>query len=263
MPHDGQPIAALSPVLDGLRDHARAACAPVSAIAARATERLRAEVAPTGRIDPALLEARQAAAHGLAWLATYAESLVQMSAWADRLAEAGTFGEIEALILQIGAGEYLAQVAGGIPMNQGELVRLRDLGATPAEVAALMAEPSVAALLEGGNTPAARARLVALIRAAAGAATYGASGLDDEMEMIRTQFRRFSDEEVAPHAHGWHLADDLIPMETIGAPHSSAAFRQSSTLRYFFKISLGFWIFPQPTHSRLHRYRGSSINTNG
>ena len=217
MPHDGQPIAALSPVLDGLRDHARAACAPVSAIAARATERLRAEVAPTGRIDPALLEARQAAAHGLAWLATYAESLVQMSAWADRLAEAGTFGEIEALILQIGAGEYLAQVAGGIPMNQGELVRLRDLGATPAEVAALMAEPSVAALLEGGNTPAARARLVALIRAAAGAATYGASGLDDEMEMIRTQFRRFSDEEVAPHAHGWHLADDLIPMETIGA----------------------------------------------
>ena len=217
MPHDGQPIAALSPVLDGLRDHARAACAPVSAIAARATERLRAEVAPTGRIDPALLEARQAAAHGLAWLATYAESLVQMSAWADRLAEAGTFGEIEALILQIGAGEYLAQVAGGIPMNQGELVRLRDLGATPAEVAALMAEPSVAALLEGGNTPAARARLVALIRASAGAATYGASGLDDEMEMIRTQFRRFSDEEVAPHAHGWHLADDLIPMETIGA----------------------------------------------
>jgi (2S)-methylsuccinyl-CoA dehydrogenase len=217
MPHDGQPIAAISPVLDGLRDHARAACAPVAAIAARATERLRAEVAPTGRIDPALLEARQAAAHGLAWLATYAESLVQMSAWADRLAEAGNFGEIEGLILQIGAGEYLAQVAGGIPMNQGEVVRLRDLGATPAEIAALMAEPSVAALLEGGNTPAARARLVALIRAAAGAATYGASGLDDEMEMIRTQFRRFADEEVAPHAHGWHLADDLIPMETIGA----------------------------------------------
>jgi len=217
MPHDGQTLADLSPVLDGLRDHVRAACAPVGALLARATERLRADVAPAGRIDPALLEARQSAAHGLAWLATYAESVNQMSAWADRLADAGQFGEMEALILQIGAGEYLAQIAGGIPMNQGEVVRLRDLGASAAEMAAFAAEAPVAALLEGGNTAAARARLVALIRAAAGAATYGASGLDDEMEMIRTQFRRFADEEVAPHAHGWHLADELIPMETIGA----------------------------------------------
>jgi len=217
MPHDGQTLADLSPVLDGLRDHVRAACAPAGALLARATERLRADVAPAGRIDPALLEARQSAAHGLAWLATYAESVNQMSAWADRLADAGQFGEMEALILQIGAGEYLAQIAGGIPMNQGEVVRLRDLGASAAEMAAFAAEAPVAALLEGGNTAAARARLVALIRAAAGAATYGASGLDDEMEMIRTQFRRFADEEVAPHAHGWHLADELIPMETIGA----------------------------------------------
>ena len=81
MPHDGQTLADLSPVLDGLRDHVRAACAPVGALLARATERLRADVAPAGRIDPALLEARQSAAHGLAWLATYAESVNQMSAW--------------------------------------------------------------------------------------------------------------------------------------------------------------------------------------
>ena len=47
-------------------------------------ERLRAEVAPTGRIDPALLEARQAAAHGLAWLATYADALREMVLLAAR-----------------------------------------------------------------------------------------------------------------------------------------------------------------------------------
>ena len=48
-----------------------------------------------------------------------------------------------------------------------------------------------------------------------GRATFGATGLDDELEMIRDQFRRFSDEEVAPHAHGWHLKDKLIPIEII------------------------------------------------
>jgi len=33
--------------------------------------------------------------------------------------------------------------------------------------------------------------------------------------MIREQFRRFSVEKVEPHAHEWHLKDELIPMEII------------------------------------------------
>jgi len=48
-----------------------------------------------------------------------------------------------------------------------------------------------------------------------GRATFGASGLDDDLEMIRDQFRRFADAEVTPHAHGWHLCDELIPMKII------------------------------------------------
>jgi (2S)-methylsuccinyl-CoA dehydrogenase len=48
-----------------------------------------------------------------------------------------------------------------------------------------------------------------------GRATFGATGLDEELEMIRDQFRRYSDEQVAPHAHEWHLKDELIPMEII------------------------------------------------
>jgi hypothetical protein len=36
-------------------------------------------------VSRALLEANQTATHGLAWLATYVESLRQMQAWAKRL----------------------------------------------------------------------------------------------------------------------------------------------------------------------------------
>ena len=37
-----------------------------------------------GRVSNAALEADQAAAHGLAWIATYAEALRQLAAWAAR-----------------------------------------------------------------------------------------------------------------------------------------------------------------------------------
>ena len=53
------------------------------------------------------------------------------------------------------------------------------------------------------------------MRAGGGSATFGATGLDDDYEMIRDQFRRFADERVAPHAHGWHLRDELIPLEIV------------------------------------------------
>ena len=33
--------------------------------------------------------------------------------------------------------------------------------------------------------------------------------------MIREQFRRYAVEKVEPHAHDWHLKDELIPMEVI------------------------------------------------
>jgi (2S)-methylsuccinyl-CoA dehydrogenase len=58
-------------------------------------------------------------------------------------------------------------------------------------------------------------RLAGLLVEQAGAASFGATGLDDEFEMIRDQFRRFADDRVVPHAHGWHLRDELIPMEVI------------------------------------------------
>ena len=163
-----------------------------------------------GKVSAAALEEHQFAAHALAWLATYVEALRQMRAWAGRLEADGKFGEMEALILQIGFGEYLCQIRGGIPMSQTEIARLPDIGAALAQPAA-----AAAALMAQGNTAAARARLVALMRDNHGRATFGATGLDDELEMIRDQFRRFADEKVIPFAHDWHLKDELIPMEII------------------------------------------------
>ena len=186
-----------------------AALPEVEALLAEAMSGLRAAVTVNGRVSGAALEAEQFAAHSLSWLATYVESLRQMQAWATRLQVEARFGEMEQLLLQIGFGEYLSQIAGGIPMSQGETARLQDLGVT------WTPGPAAAQLMAAGNTPAARTRLVALMRENQGRATFGATGLDDELEMIRDQFRRYADERVVPNAHAWHLRDELIPMEII------------------------------------------------
>jgi (2S)-methylsuccinyl-CoA dehydrogenase len=209
MPHDGQTLSQ-GPVLADLLLLTENALPEVEQLFVSAREALRDRVTVGGKISSAAMEDNQFAAHALAWLATYTESLRQMQDWASRTTSDGRFGEMEALILQIAFGEYLSQIHGGIPMSQGEMARVQDLGLTapPPGLAA-------ATLMASGNTAAARQRLVALMRENHGRATFGASGLDDELEMIRDQFRRFADEQVAPHAHGWHLRDELIPMDII------------------------------------------------
>ena len=208
MAHDGVHMVetGLFPDLPGLT---RAALPPVEGLFAAAAVEVKARVTREGRISAAALEEHQFAAHALSWLATYVEALRQMQSWAERLTADATFGEMEALILQIGFGEYLAQILGGIAMSQGEVARLSDLGQS------WRPDGAAASLIAGGNTPAARERLVALMRDNHGRATFGASGLDAELEMIRDQFRRFADNRVVPYAHGWHLRDELIPMEII------------------------------------------------
>jgi len=202
--------------------HAEPGLAALAGAAAKAAQALMREargvlairVSAQGRVSGRMLEAEQYAAHGLAWLATYAESLSQMAGWAARLEAAAKLGEIERLILAIGCGEYLAQIAGGIPMSQGEIIRPADIGVGAAALAAFCAEPAVARL-GAGNSDAARMRLAGLMAEREGAATFGDCGLDEEFGMVRDQFRRFSDDRVAPHAHGWHLRDELIPMAII------------------------------------------------
>ena len=215
MAHDGQDLTLEQPVLlPDLLTLTKAAVAPVETVYDTARTALRAKVTENGRVSGALVEAHQTAAHGLAWLATYLESLRQMQNWAEKLVEEGKFGEVEQLIHQIAFGEYLWQIYGGIPMSQGEILRLQDIGLSQDDMRVLMT-PEVMTLTQSGNTQAARERLVTLMQERNADVTVGATGLDDELEMIREQFRRFSVDKVLPHAHDWHLKDELIPMEII------------------------------------------------
>jgi (2S)-methylsuccinyl-CoA dehydrogenase len=182
---------------------------------AAAKRNLLADVAPGGVVDPALLEARQFAAHGYAWMATYVEALRQMHLWADRLEEIGGLGEREALMLQMAFGEYLGQLAGGIALSQVEVVRPHDLGLADEDLHAFR-RPELAELVRAGNSEAARARLAELLKDALDSGDFSQLALGEEaLDMVRDQFRRFGAERVAPFAHDWHLKDELIPLPVI------------------------------------------------
>ena len=179
---------------------------------AAAKSAVRARVSANGKVSAALFEKEQHATHGLAWLATYVESLRQMRRWAQHLSADGRFGEIESLILALAVAEYGNQIAFGIPMSQNEIVRPADLGLGGEDVTAYV--KACGAALAGG-TPEARARLAALVAEHPSAASHGVTGLDETMEMIREQFRKFADDKVVPYAHGWHLKDEFIPMPVV------------------------------------------------
>jgi (2S)-methylsuccinyl-CoA dehydrogenase len=169
---------------------------------------VREHVAKAGGLDQA-----QAAAHGLAWFATYVEALRQVLGWSKRLESFGRFGEMEQLLLAAGFGEYLAQLAGGIPMSQGEAVRPTALGVPVSEVRRF--EDAAAELIASGGSDATKRRLAELIAAQPIATTFGDTGLDDTLSEMRVQMRRFAEAEVIPHAHEWHLSNNYIPQEVL------------------------------------------------
>ena len=205
-----EPLSAFETFMADVAD----ALETVDALLGEARQAVRTRVLDGDRISAKRIDAEQRAVHGLAWLATYAECLREMVGYVDRLSAESRLRETEEMLVRIGAGEYLAQIFGGIAMNQGEIVRLMDLGVTPARCAAAQTE-AVQRVVAEGNTAETRARLVALMRESNGAASIGDPGLDETLEAIRNEMRRFADAEVIPHAHEWHLKNDYIPMQTI------------------------------------------------
>ena len=197
-----------------LIDLAQGAVAATEAILAEATAKVRALVSENGRISNAALEREQRATHGLAWLATYVESVRQLGSYAERLSAEGKFGELEELIVRIGLGEYLAQIAGGIAMSQGETVRPTDLGLNPTDIARRFAG-AVETLIAEGNTSTNRARLAALVEARESSGHFGEPALDATLEAIRDEMRKFALAEVIPYAHEWHLKNAYIPLDVI------------------------------------------------
>jgi (2S)-methylsuccinyl-CoA dehydrogenase len=171
-------------------------------------ERVRVDTHTVGRI----FEREQRATHGLAWLATYVEAIRQLSAYAERMHAAGSLGEIEELIVEIGVGEFLAQIQGGIPMSQGEIVRPADVGLSPSAVAERMAGP-LEGLIASGNVER-RARLVELMLRHH-EATVGDCGLEETLATIRDEMRKFADSEVMPRAQDWHRKNHYIPLDVI------------------------------------------------
>ena len=140
-----------------------------------ARARVGERIAPGGKIDGAALDREQIAAHGLAWMATYVEALRQIRQWAVRLDADGAFGAIEALILAVAFGDYLAELAGGITMAQGEIARPQDLGLAEDELGPLRTGDAGRLVRGLGD---ARARLAAHL-ADGSPAPYGQIGLGD------------------------------------------------------------------------------------
>lgn len=193
---------------------AQAAFASVEALYAEALASVRARVTKDGKLSNELIEAEQHAAHGLSWFATYVQGLRELLHYAERLSSEGAYGEVEDLLTRIAFAEYLAQVFGGIPMSQGEFVRLSDFDLAPETVAARRTA-IVERLIATGNTARHRARLAELIDHHEAAETIGATGLDETLEAIRSEMRKFAADNVTPHAHEWHLKNDYIPLEVI------------------------------------------------
>jgi (2S)-methylsuccinyl-CoA dehydrogenase len=204
-------LSELRPQPADLLDDTAAAVVAADSLLRQAVDGARQHFFTGKRLNAAVLEEEQHYAHGLAWLKTYVEALCQTHAWAERLREGDRLGERERLILEIGFAEYLARIAGGIPMSQVEIVRPHDLGLSEKAIAGFRTEP-VRRLIAEGATAAKKVRLAELIEEG----DFGDWGLtDDSLEMVRDQFRRFSEEEVVPHAHGWHERDELIPLPIV------------------------------------------------
>ncbi len=215
MAHDGQyDLMVETPVMKDILALTQQAVKPLETLNTKAINNLRELVTLDNKVSSSLIETHQSAAHGVAWLATYTESIRQMVKWGEKVSEQNKFGQTEQLLLQIAVSEYLGQILGGIMMSQGEIFRLNDIGLTTLDLSEFQTQ-AVKDLIQNGNNQHARALLVDIMLDQSANITVGDSGLDEDLEMIREQFRRFSIDRIEPHAHEWHLKDELIPLEVI------------------------------------------------
>ena len=223
------------------------------ALLGRVLRALRAVLASADHDAGRALQLEQARAHGVAWAATYVVALRQMLDWALRLQAAGRLGELEALLLQAAYAEYLAQLAGGLPMSQGENFRADTLDADGSALAVFNTDADVRWLRTTGFTPERRQRIAALLAEGALTRRFGDPAYDDAaLYEVRTQFARFADDH-ADAAHRWHLRNELIPDAviaemaqlgvfglTIGEAHGGAGLGKSAMCVVTEELSRGF-----------------------
>ena len=180
-------------------------------ISNKANNHLKSLLTKDNRIDNDLLEVYQFQTHGYAWFETYRFGLRETLNWFLNLSESGQASEIDASITIFAFSEYLLQMKNGIMMSQSEIIRPNDLGINDEDFK-FIEDPSIAELLETGLS----AKIKNVIVDSLDKGIHASLGLNDEtLDMIQDQFKKFTEEEILPHANEWHLKDDLIPDETL------------------------------------------------
>ncbi|NKJ02605.1 acyl-CoA dehydrogenase family protein [Novosphingobium sp. SG707] len=199
-------------ILPGLTALLSQAADAAAAFVAHAQPQVKARIAtPEGKVDRVAADVEQHIVHGFGWYASYAELLREVSTWAAALEQAGEFTEVEALLAQLLFAEYGAQMRGGIAMNQGEVIRPADL----CDHADALDAPALTRLIREGGTQEVKTAIARHLMDARGRVTLENCGLDETLTLIRDQFFALSNDKVAPHAHEWHLKDELIPIELV------------------------------------------------
>ncbi|WP_420724701.1 MULTISPECIES: acyl-CoA dehydrogenase family protein [unclassified Hwanghaeella] len=190
------------------------ALSQAESLAAEAVDHLSQTVrnAETGRVDPIALERAQHQAHGTAWLVSHVAGLTALHDWAQRLEETNSMGPVEAGILRIGFAEYLNRIIHGLPMGQTETVRPHELG-TSLHAMGMATDPTLNALFADPDLP--EIRMATALAMSEHGFSNPADDPDGEISMMRTQYQRFAEAEIAPFCHRWHLDDILIPDETV------------------------------------------------
>ena len=158
------------------------------------------------------LNENQHIGHGLAWYATYVESLSQLANWIENLNEENRLTPLEEGLAGIGAGEYCLQILHGIPMSQNETIRPDELKISNSSIEKFkkISNP----LIERSSSKE-KNRVMRLLLESSESGIIPDDGLDDTYKEIKNQFRRFVEEEITPNAHEWHLNDEYIPLDVI------------------------------------------------
>lgn len=177
-------------------------------------QQVRSSLLIDGKLSRDNLDLEQHSAHGLSWIAAYRATLKEMVNWAIELENSNSFTEIEKLMLEITFSEYCAQIKSGIPMSQLEYVRPQDMGLKNGLFTESGTEEFNDLILNGNNNKS-RLTLAGLLKEGFSSKNFGNTGLDETTSIVQEQFRKFVEDDVIPHAHEWHLNDDLIPMSII------------------------------------------------
>ena len=176
-----------------------------------AKENLSRNVFNNGKVDNELLEKFQHEAHGFAWFETYRFSLRETLSWFNKLKEQNKNSELESSILVYAFSEYLNQMRHGIMISQSEVIRPSTLGLEDS-IFSFCDAPDVKELISYGISDSVKQTMINSIENG----IFPNLGLnDDTLDMIQDQFKKFTDEEIIPHANEWHLKDDLIPDQVL------------------------------------------------